>query len=125
MVPENNMGRQSKWTGAPHDPGASTDCRYQLFLQFYGPTTILLQTRASRLSDVLTTRDVNEIADTPPGAIQHAVTLATNQGQDGVISSSKASAQTTDAPTRLSVASIGQGGKVLFEETDDFKAISR
>lgn len=115
--------RVSKWF--THDPSASTDCRYQLFLQFYGPTTILFQTRASRLSDVLTTRDVNEIADTPPGAIQKAVTLATNQGQDGVISSSKASAQTTNAPTRLSVASIGQGGKVSFEETDDFKAMSR
>jgi hypothetical protein len=36
--------------------------------------TLLLQSRASRLSDVLTLRDVDEIADSPPGAVQDAVT---------------------------------------------------
>src|SRR4051812_19519379 len=35
----------------------------RLFLQFHGPATILLSSRASRISDVLTSRDVNEIAD--------------------------------------------------------------
>jgi uncharacterized protein (AIM24 family) len=39
----------------------------RLFLQFHGPTTILLSSRASRISDVLTSRDVNEIADSPAG----------------------------------------------------------
>jgi hypothetical protein len=46
----------------------------QLFLRFEGPATLLLQSRASRLSDVLTLRDVEEIADSPPGAVQDAVT---------------------------------------------------
>ena len=74
---------------------------------------------------MLTARDVNEIADTPPGTVQRAVSLATTQDQEEISSSRKASKQTIDTPTRLSVASIGQGGKVSFEETDDFKAVSR
>jgi hypothetical protein len=45
-----------------------------LFLRFEGPTTLLIQSRASRLSDVLSLRDVNEIAESPPGAVQDAVT---------------------------------------------------
>lgn len=45
----------------------------QLFLRFEGPTTMLLQSRASRISDVLTLKDVNEIAESQPGAVQDAV----------------------------------------------------
>lgn len=39
----------------------------QLFLRFEGPTTMLLQSRGSRVSDVLTLKDVNEIAESQPG----------------------------------------------------------
>jgi hypothetical protein len=46
----------------------------QLFLSFQGPTTMLLQSRASRISDVLTLKDVDEIAESPPGAVQDVVT---------------------------------------------------
>ncbi|KAF2134430.1 hypothetical protein P153DRAFT_419138 [Dothidotthia symphoricarpi CBS 119687] len=46
----------------------------RLFLRFEGPATMLLQSRASRLSDSLTLRDVNEIAESPPGTVQDAVT---------------------------------------------------
>lgn len=45
----------------------------QLFLRFEGPTTMLLQSRASRISDILTLKDVNEIAESQPGAVQDAV----------------------------------------------------
>ncbi|KAH9864559.1 hypothetical protein J1614_010494 [Plenodomus biglobosus] len=45
----------------------------RLFLRFEGPTTMLLQSRASRISDTLTLRDVNEIADSAPGAVDDAV----------------------------------------------------
>ena len=41
--------------------------RGQLFLQFDGPTNILIQTRGPRLNDILTPQQVNEIADTPRG----------------------------------------------------------
>ena len=34
---------------------------------------MLLQSRASRISDALTLKDVDEIADSPPGAVQDAV----------------------------------------------------
>lgn len=41
----------------------------RLFLQFRGPMTILMSTGATRVSDVLTDAEVNEIADAPPGTI--------------------------------------------------------
>ena len=47
----------------------------RLFLHFRGPITILLQTRGSHLSDSLTARDVNEIADVPAGKVSEAITL--------------------------------------------------
>lgn len=36
-------------------------------MQFDGPATILVQSRGPRLNDVLSGREVNEIADTPRG----------------------------------------------------------
>lgn len=35
---------------------------------------MLIQSRASRISDVLTLKDVDEIASSPPGAIEDTVT---------------------------------------------------
>ncbi|MCJ1376035.1 Altered inheritance of mitochondria protein 24, mitochondrial [Loxospora ochrophaea] len=90
----------------------------RLFLHFRGPTTILLQTRASRLSDVLTSRDVNEIADTPAGEVQAAVTLASKSSSTASITSPSTA---SSAPNRLNFASIGQDGKVEFQETDSFR----
>ena len=89
----------------------------RLFLHFRGPTIVLLQTRASRLSDVLTTRDVNEIADTPAGAVQAAVTLTASNPHEK--DSVRAPTTPTINKTRMSFASIGQDGKVKFEEKDD------
>jgi uncharacterized protein (AIM24 family) len=45
----------------------------RLFLRFQGPTTILIQSRAARLRDVLTSDQVNEIADAPAGTVAEAV----------------------------------------------------
>ncbi|BDD55639.1 Altered inheritance of mitochondria protein 24, mitochondrial [Monascus purpureus] len=45
----------------------------RLFLQFDGPTKILVQSRGPRLNDVLSTREVNEIADAPRGVTAEAV----------------------------------------------------
>lgn len=42
---------------------------FQLFLAFQGPGTILLQSRGSRIRDVLTNRDVAEIAEAPAGVL--------------------------------------------------------
>lgn len=35
-------------------------------MKFHGPTTLILQSRASRVSEVLTARDSAEIADSQP-----------------------------------------------------------
>lgn len=92
----------------------------RLFLQFHGPTTILLQTRASRISDILTSQDVNEIADAEPGVTQRVVTLS--QRQSAVTSSDAPAVEGVPAMSRapkMQTASIGRDGKVSFEATGD------
>ncbi|QSS51119.1 altered inheritance of mitochondria protein 24, mitochondrial protein Fmp26 [Histoplasma capsulatum var. duboisii H88] len=92
----------------------------RLFLQFDGPATILVQSRASRIADALTTRQVNEIADAPPGVTQEAVRKAaaksgeaeaTPKAKDDLISKTAVSGQ--------SFASVMRDGKVEFHQTGD------
>ena len=83
---------------------------HQLFLQFYGPTTILLQTRASRIRDVLTSENVKEVADMQP---------AWNLSQERSLVDSgvpQAGSPVTIKAPRMSTASIGTDGKVTFEQ---------
>ncbi|KAI9840706.1 MAG: Altered inheritance of mitochondria protein 24, mitochondrial [Thelocarpon superellum] len=94
----------------------------RLFLRFQGPATLLLQSRAARLSDVLTSRDVNEMADTQPGAIASPVKV---EPPTGLHSSSARSTTGGEERPALSVASVGQGGKVDFQVTDDFKTFTK
>ncbi|WEW60630.1 Altered inheritance of mitochondria protein 24, mitochondrial [Emydomyces testavorans] len=47
----------------------------RLFLKFEGPATILIQSRASRINESLSTREVNEIADTQPGVTREAIDM--------------------------------------------------
>ncbi|EKD14228.1 uncharacterized protein L3040_003633 [Drepanopeziza brunnea f. sp. 'multigermtubi'] len=84
----------------------------RLFLKFHGPTTILMSSRASRISDVLTSRDVNEIADTEAGIVQKAVTLA-SKPKDSEEGTAK---QFTDVPTGFHTAEVSRDGKVKFED---------
>lgn len=97
-----------------HKPVETSPNHYQLFLQFYGPTTLLLQTRASRTRDVLTSEDVNEIADTQPGAAQRIVTLTQERGKADSGESKPGFPVTIKAP-RMSKASVSTDGKVTFE----------
>jgi hypothetical protein len=90
-----------------------------LFLKFHGPTTILLSSRASRISDVLTSRDINEIADSPRGAVQSAVTLASTPTDES------AKKQVSDVPTGFHVAKITRDGKVKFEDAQDVQPFVR
>ena len=83
----------------------------QLFLQFHGPTTILLQTRAARVRDVLESRDINEIADAEPGVARSIVTSSSppktaDQERPGSPSNKKEPIMRT--------ASIGADGKATF-----------
>jgi hypothetical protein len=91
----------------------------RLFLQFHGPTTLLLSSRASRISDVLTTRDVNEIADSPAGAVQSAVTLATAPPAEVEAKPTK------DVPTGFHFASVGKGGKVEFQAAESLNDLKK
>jgi hypothetical protein len=93
----------------------------RLFLQFHGPTTILMSSRASRINDVLTSRDVNEIADSPPGAVQSAVTLETKPKDEPVEETKKIA----DVPTGFQFVEVGKGGKVKFEDSQKDKATVR
>ncbi|KAK7532805.1 putative mitochondrial protein Fmp26 [Phyllosticta citribraziliensis] len=76
----------------------------RLFLQFRGPSTILIQSRGSRLSDSLTTRDINEIADSPAGSVQ------------ATLDQEKAESAKPEKPEKVTFAEVGKDGKVTFTD---------
>jgi hypothetical protein len=69
----------------------------------------------------LTSRDVNEIADSPAAAVQEAVTLV-NKPKDVDEGSTK---QVSDVPTGFHVAEVNRDGKVSFEDAKDVKPFIR
>ena len=88
----------------------------KLFLEFHGPSTILLQTRAARLNDVLTSHDVNEIAEAPSGSVRKSL-LAKERMDTADISLQKGDSQAIQTkPAQMSTASIGPDGKVVFRK---------
>lgn len=87
----------------------------RLFLQFHGPSTILLQSRGSRISDILTTQDVNEIADSPPGAVQSALSMGHREQISHEISASLG--PPGEPEPRVRYANIGQSGKVEIKDS--------
>ncbi|KAI2634616.1 mitochondrial biogenesis AIM24-domain-containing protein [Xylaria nigripes] len=92
----------------------------RLFLQFRGPTTILMSSRGSRISDVLTNADVNEVADAPAGVVPAAVELATRPK----LADEPAKKEKT-ANVKINVASIGRDGKVQFENVESLKEFEK
>jgi len=87
----------------------------KLFLQFQGPAIMLLQSRASRISDVLTLRDVDEIADSPPGAVLDAVERKIKEEIKSIGEGTKAPIPNTDASGTVRYATIKEG-KAEFEK---------
>lgn len=79
---------------------------------------MLLQSRASRVSDVLTLRDVDEIAASPPGAVQDSVT---RRIQEEIKEVSGAAAKTPIASADSDGAKVHYAtirhGKAEFEKT--------
>jgi hypothetical protein len=68
----------------------------------------------------LTNADVNEIADAPAGAVPAAVELATRP------KASDEPAKTKDASAvRINIASVGQDGKVQFEDAKNLKEFEK
>ncbi|KAI9722850.1 MAG: Altered inheritance of mitochondria protein 24, mitochondrial [Chrysothrix sp. TS-e1954] len=89
----------------------------RLFLRFHGPTTILLQSRGSRLRDVLSSRDVNEIADATAGLGRATPTLAIGQSTSAGVND-KDSATSQPAATSMSYARVEGGGKIAFRTVE-------
>ncbi|KAJ5088768.1 Mitochondrial biogenesis protein AIM24 [Penicillium angulare] len=79
----------------------------RLFLQFDGPATVLVQSRGPRLNDVLSGREVNEIASTPSG-----ITLSHQEFKDD--KQAKANEEAVDGLTR-SVADVTQDIKGITQ----------
>ncbi len=92
----------------------------RLFLHFRGPTTLLMSSRGVRVAEVLSRDDVNEIADTEAGVVPAAIELATQPKPDAVKGPASG-----DQPVAIHIASVGQGGKVQFEDAKDLKEFVR
>jgi hypothetical protein len=76
---------------------------------------MLLQSRASRISDVLTLRDVDEIADSPPGAVEDAVSRKIKEEIKEIGAGTKAPIPNTDASGTVRYATVTDG-KAEFEK---------
>ena len=97
-----------------HKTSATDANTAQLFLRFEGPTTMLVQSRASRISDVLTLRNVDEIADSPPGAVEDAATRKIKEEIRSIGEGTKAPIPNTDASGTVRYATV-KDGKAEFE----------
>lgn len=95
----------------------------RLFLQFKGPTTILMSSRGVRVSDVLTREQVNEIADVEAGVAPKAVEAAAKPQK--TLPSPDTAAQSGEKPLTMHVATVGKDGKVHFEESKELKDFVR
>ncbi|KAL9530854.1 Altered inheritance of mitochondria protein [Sphaerulina musiva] len=84
----------------------------RLFLHFRGPSTILVSSRGAPLSDVMTTQDINEVADSPAAAVPLAI-HAKAAAEAGTASA--APATKTPQPTTVSYANVSQGN-VKFDQ---------
>ncbi|KAF4456566.1 altered inheritance-mitochondria protein 24, mitochondrial [Fusarium austroafricanum] len=103
----------------------------RLFLQFHGPTKILMSSRGVRVSDVLANQQVNEIADSQPGLLAEAVeTINKPKLTDGAETKPapvKAVKQEADdeSVTGIHIATVEKDGKVKFEDNKDLKEFIR
>lgn len=64
---------------------------------------------------MLTSQDVNEMADAQPGVVQAAVTLSKGQSQRDSSTQESITLPTTTKAPKMSTASIGSDGKVNFD----------
>jgi hypothetical protein len=97
--------------------------KLQLFLQFEGPVTVLVQSRASRVRDVLSDRQVNEIADGPAGVAHDAINrLEYRRATEEAVSEASVLPSRTVEELTKDIKSVEQtiatirDGKVEFEK---------
>ncbi|KAH7029282.1 mitochondrial biogenesis AIM24-domain-containing protein [Microdochium trichocladiopsis] len=106
----------------------------RLFLQFQGPARILMSSRGVRVQDSLTSAEVNEIADAPPAGVKAAdaaaasavsvpKTAAVPQAPKSIadVTAATGGVASTTGAVKITVASVGQDGKVAIEEGKDLK----
>ncbi|MCJ1341881.1 Altered inheritance of mitochondria protein 24, mitochondrial [Peltigera leucophlebia] len=81
----------------------------RLFLQFHGPTTVLLQSRSPKLSESFSDEEIDQVVKLPPVATQEAAKqpLSGTKEERVILQENKA--------PRMSLASIGSDGKVKIE----------
>ena len=80
---------------------------------------MLIQSRASKISDVLTLRDVDEIASSPPGAVQDAVSRKIREEIKEIEASAPAkpiASQDAGDGTTVRYATV-RDGKAEFEKS--------
>ncbi|KAI6779932.1 mitochondrial protein Fmp26 [Emericellopsis cladophorae] len=90
----------------------------RLFLQFKGPTRVIMSSQGVRVADVLSDKQVNEIADAPAGVAPAAVELATKPEGEAKLPPPPTTEQ---APSAIRVAEVHKDGKVTFEDKKDLK----
>ncbi|KAK5685643.1 Altered inheritance of mitochondria protein 24, mitochondrial [Elasticomyces elasticus] len=107
----------------------------RLFLRFDGPANILVQSRGARINDILSERQVNEIAGTSQGLI-----VGANQNASGKSGEQKFREEANEAvhaapvPARSvedliqevkgndqKIANLTREGKIIFEKPDQKK----
>ncbi|GLA68655.1 altered inheritance of mitochondria protein 24, mitochondrial [Aspergillus tubingensis] len=103
----------------------------RLFLQFDGPSTILLQTRGPRINEVLTSHEVNEIASAPRGLTIGPAkpTEGKRQPGDEYVKAAEEAVNAGPGPhrtvdeltnelkgTEQSIATLTKEGKVIIEK---------
>jgi hypothetical protein len=91
----------------------------RLFLQFDGPTTILLQSRGARINEVLTTHEVNELASAPRGltilpAGKHQPEETAPKNVPGSRTVEEIEAEIQGVGQKIAV--LTKEGKVIFEK---------
>ncbi|OKL64575.1 Altered inheritance of mitochondria protein 24, mitochondrial [Talaromyces atroroseus] len=93
----------------------------RLFLQFQGPATLLVQSRATRVRDILSDKEINEIADAPAGATFNAI----NQRQDRFGTTEEQESKNYQRAAQEAVSEAPVPSRTVEELTQEIKGISQ
>ncbi|KAH7154896.1 mitochondrial biogenesis AIM24-domain-containing protein [Dactylonectria estremocensis] len=100
----------------------------RLFLQFHGPSTILMSSRGVRVSDTLSKEQVDEIADAPAGVLADALDLSKKpKALEAGETAKKVEIKTAEpvkaeqSSSAIHVTTTKQDGKVAFEDSKGLK----
>ncbi|KAL2828948.1 mitochondrial biogenesis AIM24-domain-containing protein [Aspergillus cavernicola] len=93
----------------------------RLFLQFEGPSTVLLQSRGARINEVLTTHEVNELASAPRGLTILPTKPENSAKEDDSIRSVPGPRTVEEIESEIkgvsqNIAVLTNEGKVIFEK---------